>query len=240
MTTTRPGRPWPSALAAGCAALATAWATDEWWLLPIGAAAGAALCLVSSSAPPLLPRGLDLQHRAQGQRLLAAQAAVLRELRLAPAGLRALLQGSERRVAELVALALCRLAQHQELGRHLEGSGEGEALREGERLRTRGRLEADPAARERFAQAAAAREATRGHRAELRRGLARLEGELAAVEVGLESVVAQLVKVRSAEARLAPGGASGQLAQALETLAAEIGAVAESIEHEFQPKENDR
>ena len=213
------------ALAVVAAAIATAGATRDWWLIPLGAAAGAALLFLVPPPGARLPRGLDARHRAIGERLLGAQRTLQAELAPASVELRALFKLSDDRLVEVADLALKLAGRHQMLEARCVELAQSSHASARASLQVRAREEQDVRARESFERALSAREGALSHLVELRRALSRIEGELAAVQAALDASVAQVAKVNL----LPPHQKAKQRTEALLSVSATLDGIARDL-----------
>jgi hypothetical protein len=180
-----------------------------------------------------LPEGLDGPHRTRALQILALRDRLLDDLEKAPAVIKENLAVSAMRVREVVEKCLKLVSKHQEIESYLKQTDVNVVVNERSRLAKLAESQTDDVARDRFLSAVKAKDAQIQSREELRRGVARLDGELATIQATLENVVAQIVRMKSAEARGAFEGESGQVAKTLSELTEEIDVVAESIETVF-------
>ena len=197
-------------------ALGLALATSEPWLVLLGAAAAGALWLLSEHPVWELLLTLDAAHRDRALRLFHLRDQILAELAGSPLGARQLLSVTTVRVRELASGCPELVRQHQQLERFLHRIDSAEARRERTRLETLAGSEADPVAKQRYREAAAAKNAGLLASDELARNLARLDGELETIQATLEKLLAQAVRMNSAQPRSA--GELGDLTLEVDTL----------------------
>ncbi len=207
-------------------------ATAEWWMVGLGALAGAALW-ASRRRPQLadeLPGHLDEPHRARAQALLRTREQLLQELASVPAAARELLSVSDVQVKATVGSALRLVEKHQEVEAFLLGTDEGGARREKERLVQLAAQAKDPDASGKYQLAAQAREAQLLNLAELRATLSRLDAELTAALARLESVRAQLLRLKTASVSGSVEVDTRALRQTLDALGDELSVLVTSVE----------
>ncbi len=229
----------PSALMAVAGAV-TAAATAEWWLAPVGLAAAGLFWVLRPRASSELPSGLDAAHRFRAQRLLETRDRLMGELDSAPAVVKETLAVSAIRVRDLSQKFLRLVAKHQEIEGFLRSEADRQGVLEREQLRRQMESAVDAIARDRFRAALAAKDAQLKSRDELRRGLDRLDGELATIQASLDNVIVQLVRMKSAEARGSFESESGQVEKTLGALTSEIDTVAETLESVYSSESRQR
>ena len=227
---------WPTS-AMLTAATVTAWASHEWWLVPMGMLASAIFYALLPKRADEIPAGLDHSHRARAVAMLALRDRLLGDLDSAPEVIKENLAVSAMRVRDVVHKFLKLVVKHQEIESYLKSSDINAIINERNRLQRLAAAERDEVARERYLSAVKAKDAQAASQDELRRGVARLDGELATIQANLENVVAQIVRMKSAEARGAFEGESGQVAETLTALTNEIDVVTDTIESVFSAGE---
>jgi hypothetical protein len=206
----------------------TAAATQEWWVLMLGALAAAALtALVRPGAS--LPPGLDSAHRERAMALWKAKDELTRELGHVPHAAQSLLSLEARQVEQIAQQALRLIVRHQELEHFLSSTNEAGLRAERERLDRLAAQQSDAHAQERYREASRARAGQLSDATALKGHAARLDAELSAIQAKLEAVRTQVLTLRSAQAESSITESSKLVRDSLSGLSEEIGAISDSF-----------
>lgn len=207
----------------------TAVGTGEWWVLGLGTLAAGVLAIINRGGPQL-PPGLDSAHRERARALQSAKEELAEALKKVPEGARAMVAMSAPQLERIGAQAMQLVVRHQELQSYLTHANEEPLRKELDRLERLATQSPDEAARERYREAAKAREGQLADSVALRGHVDRLDAELAALQAKLEAVRLQVLTLRSAQADSEVAESSQRVTADLSGLSQEIGAISESFE----------
>lgn len=203
-------------------------ASHQWWLLPLGLAAAGAVTVFTSDDDHHALEGLDDAHRARARTLLAAHAAVVRQLRRTPGDVTGAVSPS--RLASLAAQALRLIARHQALEVSLHSTPDDAARAERMRLDHLAHSAGDSMARSKYRQATATRDAQLADFAALRAQASQLDAEISAVHAKLDALHSQLLKLTSLHAASGLRDATDRVLDDLNALSNELGALTEAYD----------
>jgi hypothetical protein len=176
--------------------------------------------------PPQAPRApedpRDLRVDAICDRLL-------NELKIAPESAREIFRDPEKTVSSLRSTARELTRRERELRAFLSPAEDSRLAKERELLSARVDAESDEVVKLRLASALAALDQQRQQRTELAKSANRFEAEHTRIAYTLESLVTQVVRMRSADAASADVAGAG-LRQSLDNLTHEVDALADALE----------
>jgi len=216
--------------AAGMLATAgvTAAATHEWWVLGLGTLASVVLAMLNRGGPEL-PPGLDAAHRERARLLWNAKEQLAEELAKVPEAAREMLAVSAPQLERIGAQAMALVARHQELQSFLARTGDAGLAEERDRLERLAAQSPDPAASQRYRDAAKVREGQLADATALRGHVARLDAELAELQARLEAVKVQVLTLRSARADSGITESSRRVTTDLSQLSQDLGVISDSF-----------
>lgn len=174
------------------------------------------------------------EHAARVNRCMSLQEQILDEVRSAGAEHRAMLAPSEDRVRGLTRSALLLAQKLQQLEAHLGAEDSKSAHREAQSLERRIAEARDPGARQSFERALGQHRQKALVIEELRAHRERGDAQLVHIELTLETVAAQILRIKSAEASaMAESGA--RIVESLDALSVEVEAAAEAVDEIAEP-----
>lgn len=172
---------------------------------------------------------LSKPYAARVHRSVGIQQVILREIGSAAAEQRALLKGTGGRVRHLVEAVARLTTQLQELDRHLSQTSPHDLARETKALEQRIASAHDPEAKEGYERGLAQQKQKVKAFEELAARRERLDAQLVNVEQALETVSAQVVRIKSTDAAAATVEGV-RIAESLDQLTVDIDAVAETVD----------
>ncbi len=188
------------------------------------------------AAEPLRPdlSALRPEHAARVSRCAGLQERIVLEIRSADAEHRAMLAPSEERVRGLTRSALLLAEKLQKLEAHLGAEDLKRADREAQSLERRIAEAHDGGARQSFERALAQHRQKALVIEELRAHRERGDAQLMNIELTLETVAAQILRIKSAEASDMPSDGA-RIVESLDALSVEVEAAAEAVDEIAAP-----
>lgn len=180
---------------------------------------------------PIVPpvEGLGQEYLAHVQRAAATQRQVLQEIASADQNTKLLLLPNAERVRELVVSTAQLARKLQQIEGHLRGANPSWLHEEATRLEARLKVTEDETARKGFERALEQQQEKVAVFAELKARSERILAQLTTVELTLETVAAQVVRIKSADSSAA-SEESLRVSEALRNLSIDVQALAESVE----------